>query len=109
MPTRRFPSKYEAAGSSYHQTIFFGAALFLIALLFLMAVSAEARYVSPLPTGNLKQPALQAAPAQDLKEMQAAEDAILNSYGWVDKNAEVVRIPIDRAIDLVADRGLPVK
>ena len=30
---------------------------------------------------------------------------MLDNYGWVDKSAGVVRIPIDRAIDLLAVRG----
>ena len=36
------------------------------------------------------------------------ENEILGSYDWVDQNNGVVRIPIDRAIDLLAQRGLPV-
>ncbi len=31
----------------------------------------------------------------------------LNTYAWVDKDAGVVRIPVDRAIDLLAQKGLP--
>jgi hypothetical protein len=38
----------------------------------------------------------------------AKQDRVLGSCDWVDKNSGVVRIPIDRAIDLVAERGLPV-
>ena len=38
--------------------------------------------------------------------MRAAEDQMLTSYGWVDPQNGVVRIPIDRAIDLLAQRGL---
>jgi hypothetical protein len=34
---------------------------------------------------------------------------VLNSYSWVVPNAGVVRIPIDRAIELVVQRGLPVR
>jgi len=33
----------------------------------------------------------------------------LNSYGWVDEKAGVAHIPIDRAMDLIAQRGLPVQ
>lgn len=36
------------------------------------------------------------------------DQAQLNSYGWVDKGASVVRIPISQAMILVADSGLPV-
>jgi len=32
----------------------------------------------------------------------------LNSYGWVDENAGVAYIPIERAMDLIRERGLPV-
>jgi mono/diheme cytochrome c family protein len=36
------------------------------------------------------------------------EEARLNSYGWIDKEAGVVRIPIDRAMALIVESGLPV-
>ena len=32
----------------------------------------------------------------------------LNSYGWVDKDAGVAHIPIERAMELIVQRGLPV-
>jgi hypothetical protein len=52
-------------------------------------------------------PQLEATPILDLKRERAAEDQMLNSYGWVDKQQGIVRIPIDKAIDLLAQRGLP--
>lgn len=63
---------------------------------------AEARQVPPAP-------ALQVNPRQDLKVMRGEEDALLHSYGWIDQKAGTVRIPIDRAMKLLAERGLPVK
>ena len=36
------------------------------------------------------------------------ENEVLGSYDWVDQNHGVVRIPIDQAMDLLAQRGLPV-
>ena len=53
-------------------------------------------------------PRLQLAPEADLAALRAREDEVLNQYGWVDKKAGVVRIPIERAMDLIAQRGLPV-
>jgi len=38
-----------------------------------------------------------------------AEEQKLASYDWVDQKAGTLRIPIDRAMDLVAQRGLPVR
>jgi len=63
---------------------------------------AEARQVPPAP-------ALQVNPRQDLKVMRGEEDALLHSFGWIDQKAGTVRIPIDRAMKLLAERGLPVK
>jgi len=37
-----------------------------------------------------------------------AQEQTLNSYGWADENSRTVRIPIDRAMELLAQRGLPV-
>lgn len=53
------------------------------------------------------QPRLQSSPATDLRELRAAEDAVLTSYGWVDRKAGVIRIPIERAMELTSERGLP--
>lgn len=52
-------------------------------------------------------PRLQTDPVLDLKAFRAQEDAKLHGYAWVDKNAGVVRIPIERAMELIAERGLP--
>jgi len=55
------------------------------------------------------EPRLQVTPRQDLKDLRAQEDEILNSYRWVDKNAGVVRIPIGEAMRLTVQRGLPTR
>jgi len=44
----------------------------------------------------------------DIWRLRANEDAVLNSYGWADRRAGTVRVPIDRAMDLLVERGLPV-
>jgi len=45
---------------------------------------------------------------QDVVELHAREDLLLNHYSWADQSKGKVRIPIERAMDLVASRGLPV-
>ena len=47
--------------------------------------------------------------ATNRQEIQATEDQNLNSYGWVDQAHGVVRLPIDRAMDLLVQRGLPTR
>jgi hypothetical protein len=50
-------------------------------------------------------PRLQTDPLQDLRDLRAAEDALLHGYGWVDRGAGTVRIPIDRAIERLAEQA----
>jgi len=54
-------------------------------------------------------PLLQASPPVALAEMRAAEDAILSTYAWVNADLGIARIPIDRAIEILAERGLPAR
>ena len=51
-------------------------------------------------------PREQISPRLDLQALRAQEEAELGSYGWVDKKAGVVRIPIERALELASQRGL---
>jgi hypothetical protein len=53
------------------------------------------------------EPRIEAEPFRQLQTLRAREDHILNSYAWVDQKAGIVRIPVDRAIDLLAQQGLP--
>jgi len=53
-------------------------------------------------------PNLQPQPQLELADFRLRQAKILSSYGWVDREAGIVRIPIDRAMDLIAERGLPV-
>ena len=53
------------------------------------------------------EPRLQTNPREDLQELRAAEQEVLTTYGWVDKNAGIVRIPIEEAIKLTLQKGLP--
>ena len=48
---------------------------------------------------------------QDVADLHAREDLLLNNYSWVDQSQggpRKVRIPIERAMELIAQRGLPV-
>jgi hypothetical protein len=48
-------------------------------------------------------------PKQDLLEFRASEDVILNGYSWVDRNNNIVRIPVADAMKLTTQRGLPTR
>ena len=46
---------------------------------------------------------------QDVADLHAREDLLLNNYSWVSNQSQgKVRIPIERAMELIAQRGLPV-
>ena len=47
--------------------------------------------------------------AQDLVDLHRREDLLLDHYSWVDQSKGKVRIPIDRAMQIIAQRGLPVE
>ena len=55
------------------------------------------------------EPRLERVPGLGFQKMRAAEEQQLNSYGWVDKSTKTVRIPIERAIELIAERGVPAR
>jgi hypothetical protein len=44
----------------------------------------------------------------DVAQLHAREDLLLNHYTWIDESKGTVRIPIERAMELVAQQGLPV-
>lgn len=52
-------------------------------------------------------PRLQTNPRDDLSKLRQHEDTVLTNYAWIDKPKDIVRVPIDRAIRLLAQRGLP--
>jgi hypothetical protein len=55
------------------------------------------------------QPRLQVQPRLELKDYCQAQQQQVETYGWIDKQSGVVRVPIDRAMDLVLARGLPAR
>lgn len=58
-------------------------------------------------TPDYQGPLMQVKPEEDLRWMREHNAANLNSYGWVDRSKGVVRMPVDRAMALIAERGLP--
>jgi hypothetical protein len=78
----------------------------------LMIQSQEKLYApaSPLAAtyGRTEPPAprLQVDPALDIFEHRKIEQQVLTSYGWVDQKSGVVRIPVERAMGLLVERGI---
>jgi hypothetical protein len=54
-------------------------------------------------------PQLEVNERTELNDIRLHEEDTLSTYGWVDQKAGTVHIPIDRAMELLAQRGLPVR
>ena len=53
------------------------------------------------------EPQLERDERTEINDFRYQQDETLSSYGWVDQSGGIVRIPIDRAMQLIAQRGLP--
>ena len=58
---------------------------------------------------NFPSPQLEVDERGQLDSIRLNEEQTLSTYDWVDQKAGTVRIPIDRAMDLIAQHGLPVR
>jgi len=116
------PPRYEPKDISVRGVLWFAVGLLISAVIIHFALgwlyaAFEHHYPSPDSPSRIAfgakmiapQPQLQIDPGADLEKFRAEEDAKLNSYGWVDREREVIRIPIQRAMELIAQRGLPVR
>jgi len=82
-----------------------------LSLLFLIGLfkyfESEHPVAPHLPPRSPAKVKLEETQTEMLLKLRSSEDEVLHKYGWADKQKGVVRIPIDRAIDLLAQRGLP--
>lgn len=44
----------------------------------------------------------------DVAELHAREDLLLDNYTWINQSKGAVRIPIEQAMQIIAQKGLPV-
>jgi hypothetical protein len=74
---------------------------------------AVSRQLPASPHAQRREPApaphLWVNPAQEFKAMRAEDDLVLNSYGWVDKQKGIARIPIEQAMELLAQQAAKQK
>jgi len=68
---------------------------------------ADTRKVAPAQIKQFAEPRLETNERTEINQFRVQEEQRLDSYGWVDQSAGVVHIPIDRAMQLIAERGLP--
>jgi len=63
----------------------------------------------PMEVQAFPKPRLQRDDVEEMHDQLYSEESQLQSYGWVDQDAGQARIPVSRAMELIAERGLPVR
>lgn len=90
-----------------------GLILFTLGAMWLLLGGYEARETRDSPPASPlagygpqepPEPRLQVDPAGDIARLRATEQAQLDAYGWVDRDAGTVHIPIDRAMRMLVER-----
>jgi hypothetical protein len=69
----------------------------------------DTRSVTHRDVQSFPEPRLEESERSELRSYTDEEETKLATYDWVDKSKGVVRIPIDRAMELIVKRGLPVR
>jgi hypothetical protein len=73
-------------------------------------VQEDTRHIAPgYPQSAFPNPKLEEDERGQLNGILLTEDQTLESYGWIDEKSGTVHIPIDLAMDLLVQRGLPVR
>jgi hypothetical protein len=68
-------------------------------------IAAPFTGVEPVPPA----PRVQPDPSADMRSYLQSQQSLLNSYAWIDRQNGIVRLPIDRAMELLLERGLPTR
>ncbi|WP_428305952.1 hypothetical protein [Lacipirellula sp.] len=85
----------------------------VVGLFDLFLDQAEEADISPSPLAESGEPPappgplLQVAERLDLRLYRASQEKQIHETAWVDRDRGIVRIPIERAIEITAERGLP--
>ena len=85
----------------------------------MVPMKADTRHMTPVSPGAdpmdvqevqaFPKPRLQRDDVGEMHDQLYDEESRLQSYGWVDQDAGQARIPVSRAMELIAERGLPVR
>ena len=69
--------------------------------------SRQSVYWSPVDASSPRSPHLEIDLAASLQESRQSQQKRLTTYGWIDKPAGFVHVPIDKAIQQILKKGLP--
>ena len=75
----------------------------------MVTAPADTRLATDSDTQAFPEPRLEKVEGPNFRDLLEDQERKLATYGWVDKDQGMVRIPIDRAMELIVERGLPVR
>jgi hypothetical protein len=116
--------QFEASDVSTRPVVYSVVALAAFTIIFTIAanyvyfgLAARQKALSPAASPLAEQyaakeppePRLQLRPKSDLEALHASEDKVLSTLAWVDKDAGVVQVPIERAMQMLLAKGLPAR
>lgn len=112
---------YEQRDARLRPLLFFAAGLVALVAASFVATwwmtdafgASQSRATRPHPMSAFRRgpegPVLQASPNAEIVQHRAEERARLQGYGWIDRTNGVVHVPIERAMELLLERGLPTR
>jgi hypothetical protein len=111
---------HEVAEAPVRPIVFVGVLLAVTVAIVLTVCIAFFRFFSAQPAEPTNpmasaasqippEPRLQDHPLAEIEDLRAYETEVLSSYGWVDRKAGIIRIPIERAFLLQLQRGFPTR
>ena len=116
------PSGHELSDLSARNISFFGAGLAVLIIVALLASygliawlrdGAARRAEPPSPLAVVPEPTagpqLEIQPGRALKAMREQEEAHLKGYGWIDQEKGIAHIPIERAMEILVQKGVPAR
>ncbi len=121
-PEQIIQAHHELCDLSPKYIVMFGGSLALVIVIVFWVSFALMHYYygveeasqprpSPLAFNQppMPEPRLIVTPGEEMMRLRKDEDSILQSYAWIDKQQGVARIPIERAIEILAQKGLPAR
>ncbi|MBR0777873.1 hypothetical protein JQ543_05585 [Bradyrhizobium diazoefficiens] len=109
--SKRFDYERSEVGLRLVGCLAAGLATFVVitplALPFAFPSSASRITPASRPALRSNAPPLEVTPGAALRQSRQGEARIARGYGWVDRDHGQVRIPIDRAIEILLRKGLP--
>ena len=90
-------------------TIFFVALVASLMLVAALSAYFSIRYqtgpAAAMPNPPATVPLLDARQADELRDLRAQERKLLTEYAWINQGAGVARIPVNRAIEILAQKA----